>query len=180
MTAGYPALAERRYRWRPCMPDRQKLVYDWNLIGESEPLTDKRVLLDDETLRDGLQSPTVSDPAIEDKIHLLHLMEDLGIQMLDIGLPGAGPRAYSDTLALAREIARSRLSIRPNCAARTTIQDIDPVWDIADKTGVTIDAATFLGSSMIRQYVESWTMDDWLRRQDYAVAYGVAIGLAVM
>jgi len=160
--------------------DRQKLVYDWNLIGESEPLTDKRVLLDDETLRDGLQSPTVSDPAIEDKIQLLHLMEELGIQMLDIGLPGAGPRAYADTLALAQEIARSRLKIRPNCAARTTIQDIDPIWDIADKTGVTIDAATFLGSSMIRQYVENWTMDDLLRRTEEAVTYGIKRGLLVM
>jgi len=160
--------------------DRQKLVYDWNLIGESEPLTDKRVLLDDETLRDGLQSPTVSDPAIEDKIRLLHLMEELGIQMLDIGLPGAGPRAYADTLALAQEIARSRLKIRPNCAARTTIQDIDPIWDIADKTGVTIDAATFLGSSMIRQYVENWTMDDLLRRTEEAVTYGIKRGLPVM
>jgi len=160
--------------------DRQKLVYDWNLIGESEPLTDKRVLLDDETLRDGLQSPTVSDPAIEDKIRLLHLMEELGIQMLDIGLPGAGPRAYADTLALAQEIARSRLKIRPNCAARTTIQDIDPIWDIADKTGVTIDAATFLGSSMIRQYVENWTMDDLLRRTEEAVTYGIKHGLPVM
>ena len=162
------------------MADRQKLVYDWNLIGESEPLTDKRVLLDDETLRDGLQSPTVSDPAIEDKIRLLHLMEELGIQMLDIGLPGAGPRAYADTLALAQEIARSRLKIRPNCAARTTIQDIDPIWDIADKTGVTIDAATFLGSSMIRQYVENWTMDDLLRRTEEAVTYGIKRGLPVM
>ncbi len=162
------------------MADRQKLVYDWNLIGESEPLTDKRVLLDDETLRDGLQSPTVSDPAIEDKIQLLHLMEELGIQMLDIGLPGAGPRAYADTLALAQEIARSRLKIRPNCAARTTIQDIDPIWDIADKTGVTIDAATFLGSSMIRQYVENWTMDDLLRRTEEAVTYGIKRGLPVM
>jgi len=160
--------------------DRQKLVYDWNLIGESEPLTDKRVLLDDETLRDGLQSPTVSDPAIEDKIRLLHLMEELGIQMLDIGLPGAGPRAYADTLALAQEIARSRLKIRPNCAARTTIQDIDPIWDIADKTGVTIDAATFLGSSMIRQYVENWTMDDLLRKTEEAVTYGIKRGLPVM
>ena len=162
------------------MADRQKLVYDWNLIGESEPLTDKRVLLDDETLRDGLQSPTVSDPAIEDKIRLLHLMEELGIQTLDIGLPGAGPRAYADTLALAQEIARSRLKIRPNCAARTTIQDIDPIWDIADKTGVTIDAATFLGSSMIRQYVENWTMDDLLRRTEEAVTYGIKRGLPVM
>jgi len=162
------------------MPDRQKLVYDWNLIGESETLTDKRVLLDDETLRDGLQSPTVSDPAIEDKIHLLHLMEDLGIQMLDIGLPGAGPRAYADTLALAQEIARSRLKIRPNCAARTTIQDIDPILDIADKTGVTIDAATFLGSSMIRQYVENWTMDDLMRRTEEAVSYAMKRNLPVM
>src|SRR5438552_11200130 len=164
-------------QWRRCM---EKLVYDWNLIGESEPLTSKQVLLDDETLRDGLQSPTVSDPPIEDKIHLLHLMEDLGIQMLDIGLPGAGPRAKADSLALAQEIARSRLSIRPNCAARTIIQDIDPILEIADKTGVTIDAATFLGSSMIRQYVESWTMDDLLRRTEEAVTHAIRRGLPVM
>jgi 2-isopropylmalate synthase len=162
------------------MADKPKLVYDWNLIGESEPLTRKRVLLDDETLRDGLQSPTVSDPAIEDKIHLLHLMEDLGIQMLDIGLPGAGPRAKADSLAIAQEIARSRLSIRPNCAARTIIQDIDPILEIADATGVTIDAATFLGSSMIRQYVENWTMDDLLRRTEEAVTYAMRRGVPVM
>src|SRR2546430_5286609 len=162
------------------MADGQKLVYDWNLIGESEPLTNKRVLLDDETLRDGLQSPTVSDPAIEDKIQLLHLMEELGIQMLDIGLPGAGPHAYADSLALAQEIARSRLSIRPNCAARTVIQDIDPILNIAEKPGVTIDAATFLGSSMIRQYVENWTMDDLMRRTEEAVSYAIRRGVPVM
>jgi isopropylmalate/homocitrate/citramalate synthase len=162
------------------MPDKQKLVYDWNLIGESEPLTNKRVLLDDETLRDGLQSPTVSDPAIEDKIQLLHLMEDLGIQMLDIGLPGAGPRAKADSLALAQEIARSRLGIRPNCAARTTIQDIDPILEISDKTGVTIDAATFIGSSLIRQYVENWTIDDLLTRTETAVNYAIQHGVPVM
>jgi 2-isopropylmalate synthase len=162
------------------MAEGQKLVYDWNQIGESEPLTNKRVLLDDETLRDGLQSPTVSDPPIDDKIHLLHLMEDLGIQMLDIGLPGAGPRAYADSLALAREIARSRLSIRPNCAARTTIQDIDPILDIAEKTGISIDTATFLGSSMIRQYVESWTMDDLMRRTEESVSYAIKRGAPVM
>jgi 2-isopropylmalate synthase len=162
------------------MPDRQKLVYDWNLIGESEPLTDKRVLLNDETLRDGLQSPTVSDPSIEDKIQLLHLMEDLGIHMLDIGLPGAGPRAYADTLALAQEISRSRLKIHANCAARTMIQDIEPVLQIAEKAGITIDAATFLGSSMIRQYVENWTMDDLLRRTEESVTYAIKRGVPVM
>jgi 2-isopropylmalate synthase len=162
------------------MADKQKLVYDWNFIGESDPLTNKKVLLDDETLRDGLQSPTVSDPPIEDKIHLLHLMEDLGIHMLDIGLPGAGPRAKADSLALAQEIARSRLSIRANCAARTIIQDIDPILEIADKTGITIDAATFLGSSLIRQYVENWTMDDLMRRTEEAVTYAIRRGVPVM
>src|SRR5438093_4709470 len=162
------------------MPDRQKLVYDWNTVGHPDPLTTKRVYLNDETLRDGLQSPTVSDPCIDDKIHLMHLMEDLGIQMLDIGLPGAGLHAYADCLALAKEIARSRLKIRPNCAARTTIQDIDPIIDIAEKTGVVIDAATFLGSSMIRQYVENWTMDDLMRRTEEAVTYAIHRGIPVM
>lgn len=162
------------------MPNRQKLVYDWNQIGDPEALTEKRVMLDDETLRDGLQSPTVCDPSIEDKIHLMHLMEDLGIHMLDIGLPGAGPRAYADSLALATEISRSKLKIRPNCAARTTIPDIDPILDIANKTGVVIDAATFLGSSMIRQYVENWTLDDLLRKTEQAVTYAVTRGLPVM
>src|SRR5437867_8186856 len=162
------------------MQERQKLVYDWNLIAEAEPLTKKPVLLDDETLRDGLQSPTVSDPSIDDKIQVMHLMEDLGIQMLDIGLPGAGPRAYNDSLALATEISQSRLKIRPNCAARTTIQDIDPILDIADKTGVAIDAATFLGSSMIRQYVENWTMDDLMRRTEEAVSYAMKRNVPVM
>jgi 2-isopropylmalate synthase len=162
------------------MPDRAKLVYDWNTVGESAPLTSKRVLLNDETLRDGLQSPTVCDPPIQDKIHLIHLMEDLGIHMLDIGLPGAGPRAYADVLALATEISKSGLKIRPNCAARTTIADIDPVLEISQKTGVSIDVAAFLGSSSIRQYVENWTVDDLLRRTEEAVTYAVRRGAPVL
>ena len=162
------------------MPDQQKLVYDWNLTGHPKPLTSKRVYLNDETLRDGLQSPTVSDPCIDDKIHLLHLKEQLGIDMLDIGLPGAGPRAYADVLALAAEIAKSKLKIRPNCAARTTIKDIEPIIDVVQKTGVLIEAATFLGSSLIRQYVENWTIDDLLRRTEEAVTYAVQRQVPVM
>jgi isopropylmalate/homocitrate/citramalate synthase len=99
---------------------------------------------------------------------------------LDIGLPGAGPRAKADSLALAQEIGRSRLGIRPNCAARTTVQDIDPILEISDKTGVTIDAATFIGSSLIRQYVENWTIDDLLTRTELAVNYAIQRGVPVM
>jgi 2-isopropylmalate synthase len=161
------------------MTDQQQLVYDWNTACGPSPLT-KRVLLNDETLRDGLQSPSVRDPHIQDKIRLIHLMEGLGIHSADIGLPGAGPRAYGDVLAIASEIASARLKIRPNCAARTTRQDIDPIVDISEKTGIRIECAAFVGSSRIRQYVEDWSMDDLLRRTDDAVTYAVRHGLPVM
>src|SRR5271165_3700936 len=101
-----------------------------------------RVLLNDESLRDGLQSPSVRDPSIEEKIRILHLMEDLGINSHDIGLPGAGPRAAAHCEALAREIGRSRLKIRPNCAARTHQNDIPPVAGIVELTGVPVEVAT--------------------------------------
>src|SRR5436190_19796572 len=123
------------------MPDRDTLIHDWNTAGRPGRFTGKPVYLNDETLRDGLQSPTVHDPSIGDKIRILHLMDDLGIQMADIGLPGAGPRAQADVLALATEIATSKLKVRPNCAARTTIQDIDPILDVSQRTGIPIEAA---------------------------------------
>src|ERR1700736_2944900 len=92
------------------------------------------VLLNDETLRDGLQSPSVRDPSIEAKIEILHLMEDLGINSLDLGLPGAGPRAIEDVAALAREIVDKRMTIQANCAARTHENDIRPIADIVQRT----------------------------------------------
>jgi 2-isopropylmalate synthase len=162
------------------MGARDALIYDWNGVNQPGAFTGKPVYLNDETLRDGLQSPTVYDPTIEDKIRILHLMNDLGIQMADIGLPGAGPRAHADVLALAAEISRSKLKIRPNCAARTTIQDIDPILEVSQKVGIPIEAATFIGSSMIRQYVENWTLEDLLRRTEEAVTYTVRHGLPSM
>jgi len=138
------------------------------------------VMLDDETLRDGLQNPSVHDPSIEEKIEILHLMEDLGIEMVNIGLPGAGPRAYADTMALAREIASSRMRIRPNCAARTHQNDIKPIIEISEKAGISIEAATFLGSSPIRRLVEDWTVDHLQRITEEAVKFASFIGLPVM
>ena len=103
--------------------DGVELIHDWNKVDCTTREGPGPVLLNDETLRDGLQSPTVQDPTIEEKVRLLHLMEALGIQSADIGLPGAGPRAYQDVLALATEISKSKLKIYPNCAARTVIND---------------------------------------------------------
>ena len=157
-----------------------ELIYDWNTVRGPEIPPGRRVLLDDETLRDGLQNPSVHDPSIEEKIEILHLMEALGIDAVNIGLPGAGPRAYADTLALAREIARARLKIRPNCAARTVEADIRPIAEIAEKAGIPIEAATFLGSSPIRRLAEDWTVDHLERTTEKEVTFAVRLGLQVM
>jgi 2-isopropylmalate synthase len=160
--------------------NKDELIYDWNTQLGPEIPVGRRVMLDDETLRDGLQNPSVRDPSIGEKIEILHLMEALGIETVNIGLPGAGPRAFADTEALAREIARARMKIRPNCAARTIKDDITPVIEISQRAGIAIEAATFLGSSPIRRLVEDWTVDHLKRITDEAVRYAATAGLPVM
>lgn len=159
------------------MEEKNELIYDWNAI--EAPPRPANLLLDDETLRDGLQSPSVKDPSIQDKIGLLHYMDELEIDTADIGLPGAGPRAAADVLALASEIAKCKLKIHPNCAARTVIQDISPVIEISQKTGVAIEVFCFLGSSPIRQYTENWTIDVLLKHTEEAITYAAKSGLPV-
>src|SRR5919202_1202641 len=158
----------------------RELIYDWNVAGGGIDWSAVRVQLNDETLRDGLQCPSVTDPVIDDKRRLLHLMMDLGIASADIGLPGAGPRAYADALALAREIAQCGLSLESNCAARTVVSDVEPVARISQAAGMPIEAATFIGSSPIRQYAEDWTLERMLRVSEEAVSFAVREGLPVM
>jgi len=157
-----------------------ELIHDWNTFTGPEIPRGRRVALDDETLRDGLQNPSVSDPSIGEKIEILHLMESLGIETVNIGLPGAGPRAYTDTEALAREIVDSRMRIRPNCAARTHHKDIEPIIRISERVGMPIEAATFLGSSPIRRFVEGWTIEHLEQTTEEAVTFAARAGLPVM
>ena len=151
------------------------LIHDWN---QSPGI--KQALLNDETLRDGLQSPSVRDPSVAQKIEILHLMESLGINALDLGLPGAGPRAVEHVEALAREIVANKMQIRANCAARTHENDIRPIAEIVQRTGLNIEAATFIGSSPIRRYTEGWTEDFLLQTTEKAVKFVVSLGLDAM
>ncbi|HZU12577.1 MAG TPA: LeuA family protein [Chloroflexota bacterium] len=160
--------------------DEQPLIYDWNVEGDYSAPMPRRTELDDETLRDGLQSPSVRSPSLPDKLRILHYMADLGIQSANIGLPGAGDAVKRDVIALARAIADERLRISPNCAARTLQVDIDPIIEASDAAGIAIEAAVFIGSSPIRQYAEGWTLDRMLRHTVEAVSYAVAAGLPVM
>jgi len=132
------------------------IIYDWNAVNKVSPLSQGAILFMDETLRDGLQSPSVVDPLVADKIMLVHTMNSLGIQHADIGLPGAGPRAQRHVEAIAQEIARSRLALKPAAAARTLDKDIQPIIDISQKAGIEIEVLAFIGTSPIRRYVEEW------------------------
>jgi 2-isopropylmalate synthase len=156
----------------------ESLIYDWNKIGA--PARPPRVMLDDETLRDGLQSPSVRTPTIGQKIKILHLIDELGIDTADIGLPGAGPHVVHDVERLAREIVGAKLRLRANCAARTTISDIRPIAEITQRTGLPIEVGAFIGSSPIRQYTEGWTLDFLLKSTEDAISFAVAEGLDVM
>jgi isopropylmalate/homocitrate/citramalate synthase len=155
-------------------------IYDWNIATPPAIAPGTRVLLNDETLRDGLQNPSVYDPSIDKKIEILHLMESLGIDSVNICLPGAGPRAVEHTEALAREIATQRMKIKPNCAARTLETDIRPIVEISQRVGIALEAATFLGSSPIRRLVEDWTVDHLERTTEKAVKFAVDHGLPSM
>ena len=154
------------------------LIYDWNTVNA--PAGPSAVMLDDETLRDGLQSPSVRTPTIDQKIRILQLIDALGIETADIGLPGAGPHVVRDVERLAREIVTAKLSVRANCAARTVVADIVPIAEVVQRTGLAIEACTFIGSSPIRQYAEDWTLDRLQRLTDEAVRFAVGQGMDVM
>jgi len=162
-------------------PDRQRLIHDWNTAagGDVRPARGT-VELDDETLRDGLQSPSARSPSIEEKLEILHRIAALGVEGTDIGLPGAGAHVVADVERLAREIADQRLPVEPGCAARTVRADIQPVVEISQRVGIPIEVACFIGSSPVRQYAEGWDVDKVLRLTEDAVSYAVSEGLPVM
>jgi isopropylmalate/homocitrate/citramalate synthase len=154
------------------------LIYDWNHDAAGAPRP--TAMLDDETLRDGLQSPSVRNPTIEEKIAILHRMDALGIDTADIGLPGAGPHVARDVEKLAQAIAKGKLRIGANCAARTVTADIKPIADIAQRTGVAIECCAFIGSSPIRQYAEGWSLDFLKRCTEDALTFAAKQGLTTM
>jgi 2-isopropylmalate synthase len=153
------------------------LIHDWNRTETPKPAI---VMLDDETLRDGLQSPSVRCPSIDEKLRILHLIDRLGIDTADLGLPGAGPHVVRDVERLACEIASARLQVTANCAARTLVTDLKPIAEISQRAGIPIECGTFIGSSPLRQYAEGWTLDQLLRLTEEAITFAVGEGLPVM
>jgi len=141
-----------------------ELIYDWNSVEKVSPLSPKRrIQFLDETLRDGIQSPSVVDPSIDDKLRLVELANDLGIDTMDIGLPGAGKRAVEDVSIIAEHIKTQKLKVKASCAARTHQNDVQAIIDISQKVGIEIEVLCFIGSSPIRQYAENWDLPKMLQ-----------------
>jgi len=157
-----------------------ELIYDWNEVDRRGPVLLKRKFaLHDETLRDGIQNPSVVDPGIGDKLAIVHLLDELGVESTDVGLPGAGPRAFDDVLRMVREIAEQKLSIKPTCAGRTLVSDIAPMVEITQKAGIPVEVMTFIGSSPIRRLAEDWSRELIIERSVKAIEFAVKEGLEV-
>ena len=160
-------------------PRQAELIYDWNEVGRKGRLIARDVTFFDETLRDGLQNPSVADPSIEAKLKLVHLMDKLGIHVADIGLPGSSKRAFDDCLRMCREITDNKLNIRVACAGRTVASDITPMVEISQRAGIPVEVYAFIGSSPIRQLAEEWDVDLIAKRSAEAIDVGVKAGLPV-
>ncbi|HZU85411.1 MAG TPA: LeuA family protein [Polyangiaceae bacterium] len=156
-----------------------ELIFDWNEVDRKGRPVPQRFELLDETLRDGLQNPSVEDPTIEDKLRILHLMEELGIEAVDIGLPGSSRRAFDDVVRLSREVVDCRMKIKVGVAGRTVVADIEPMIEISQRVGLPLEAYLFTGSSPIRQYVEQWDVALIARRSAEAIDVAVKAGLPV-
>ncbi len=156
-----------------------EFVFDWNEVNRKGRITPKHATFFDETLRDGLQNPSVKDPGIEKKLKILHLMEDLGIHVADIGLPGSSKRAFEDVLRLCKEVVDCKMKIKIACAGRTVVGDITPMVEISQRAGLPIEVYAFIGSSPIRQYAEAWDIDLIAKRSTEAIDVAVKAGLEV-
>jgi 2-isopropylmalate synthase len=160
--------------------DEKQLIYDWNSVEKIAPLSPRRrIQFLDETLRDGIQSPSVVDPAIDDKLRLVDLADSLGIDTSDIGLPGAGKRAIEDVTIIAEHIRDAKLRLKASCAARTHVGDVQAIVDISQKVGIEIEVLCFIGSSPIRQYAEDWDLPRMLKLSADAIDLGRKYGLPV-
>lgn len=156
-----------------------ELIYDWNLVDAPEK-PKQRIMVTDETLRDGLQSPSVIQPEIQDKVYLLYLMNDLGIDAADLGLCGSGEKFKYHVTVLAREIVNQKMPIQPQSAARSVVSDIAPIVDVSEEVGTPIEAAIFVGTSPIRQYAEGWDLNFLLKQTEESVNFAVKNGIPVM
>lgn len=156
------------------MVEEASLVHRWD-----PPLPLGRVELDDETLRDGLQSPTWREPELEGKKRYLHLLAGLGVAAVDLGMPAAGARMAEEVEQLLAEIGSARLPLAANCAVRAKEADVTTCANISQRVGLGLELMLFLPFSRLRRAVEGWQVDELLRKLARVVSWARSQGLSV-
>jgi 2-isopropylmalate synthase len=157
----------------PGVPGAVPPSVNWVAFGQAA----RGVKVVDETLRDGLQNASGVNPPIAHKIDLLHAMAAVGVDVVSVGLPGAGARHLEHSRALCREIQGSRLPLIPTAAARTVAADVEGIARAAESAGMPIEVYAFIGSSPIRHYAEGWDLDFMIRSIRSAAEVAVRAGL---
>jgi 2-isopropylmalate synthase len=137
------------------------MLFNWNSVpADPEPQAGSpKGSFFDETLRDGIQAPTITAPSLEQKVQIVDHMMAAGIRSADLGFPSSGPVAARECLELARYVAARGHPMSVAYAGRTHPSDIRPICEIAQRAGISVDAYLVIAVSPIRQYVEDWDTD---------------------
>ncbi|MEU6460056.1 LeuA family protein [Streptomyces sp. NPDC047065] len=141
--------------------DTPDVWFSWNdMEADADPAAEAHLaytgLFFDETLRDGLQAPNVTNPGRDQKLRLVDHMVRSGIRAADLGFPGSDPSAARECLDLARHVAAARHPLSVGYAGRTHPADVHAICEIAQQAQLHVEAYVFIGVSPIRQYVEDW------------------------
>ncbi|GIS27266.1 MAG: hypothetical protein CM15mP128_0250 [Methanobacteriota archaeon] len=163
--------------------DETRLIHDWNVTdGEFSRDASRHpheIWFDDETLRDGLQSPSALNPSIEQRRNS-SITWSTRPSAGRSWPPRSWPVPHRPHRRHAQSHQRKRLRHQPGCAVRTVVSDIEPLVDLQAKHGMDIQASAFLGTSPIRMYAENWTMEKLLNTMEGAVGYAVENDIPVM
>lgn len=155
--------------------DAAALLHDWN--GAERTTQECPAELLDDTLRDGLQNAAVRQPSAPERAELLHLMPPIGIQAVNLGLPGSSALAFEGALRLCREVADQRLPLAMAVAGRTLEHDMRAIVELRDRAGVALEGHAFVGASALRAKVEGWDLELLKRRTHAALDVLVRAGI---
>ncbi len=147
------------------------LVHNWNVEAGLPRALPERVVFWDETLRDGEQTPGVYY-TLEEKVELAKALDDLGLDILNCGIPAISEGELAAVKAIARE-GLSHASVLGAC--RTLRSDVDACLK-ADVDEI----SPFIAISDVHlKYKLKKTREEAIRMAVDAVEYGKAHGLKV-
>lgn len=136
----------------------QVRIHDWDHEG-SEKLRKSCFRLLDTTLRDGRQKPESKQPSVEEQKAIIDFDAKVGVDAIDICMPGVRGKYYREGVECAQYISRNHPNIEIVVLARTIEDDVAATIDFSKDAGVRLSVILFRGSSDLRLLAEDWNED---------------------